>query len=64
MHRSSHGAAEKREANKCEYFHMDLCGPMPEPGIGGVRYFMLLKDESTCFRYVYFYLTNLKCSKN
>ena len=50
MKRSSHKNTERRAAAKCEYFHMDLCGPMTETGIGGVRYFMLLKDDSTCFR--------------
>ena len=67
MHRSSHTAVNRRDAAKCDYFHMDLCGPMNETGVGGVRYFMLLKDESTCFRYVYFLsnksevLEKLKC---
>ena len=54
MYRSFHRMVTKRSAAKCEYIHMDLCGSMTETGIGGVRYFMLLKDESTCFRYVYF----------
>lgn len=53
MHRSSHPLAEKRFLEKGECIHVDLCGPMETTGIGGVRYFMLLKDEATGFRFVY-----------
>ncbi|CAD7001877.1 unnamed protein product [Ceratitis capitata] len=52
MYRPSHKTAEKQDANKYEYFHMDLCGPMSVTGIRGVRYFMWLKDENTCFRFL------------
>lgn len=45
--------AEKRFLQKGECIHVDLCGPMEETGIGGVRYFMLMKDEATGFRFVY-----------
>lgn len=54
MKRSSHPSSGIRNAEKGQYIHVDLCGPMKETGIGGVRYFMLLKDEATSFRYVYF----------
>lgn len=54
MKRSSHPSSGIRNAERGQYIHVDLCGPMRETGIGGVRYFMLLKDEATSFRYVYF----------
>lgn len=53
MHRSSHPLSETRSLIKGECIHVDLCGPMEQTGIGGARYFMLLKDEATSFRFVY-----------
>lgn len=32
--------------------HVDLCGPL-EPSLGGSRYFLLVKDEFSHFRFVY-----------
>lgn len=54
MQRASHPSAEHRILQKGECIHIDLCGPMEHTGIGGVRYFMLIKDEATTFRFVYF----------
>lgn len=53
MKRSSHPSSGIRNAENGQYIHADLCGPMEEIGIGGVRYFLLLKDEASSFRYVY-----------
>lgn len=53
MHRVSHPLSEKHVMEKGECIHVDLCGPSEETGIGGVRFFMLLKDEATGFRFVY-----------
>lgn len=53
MKRSSHPSKEIRNAENGQYIHADLCGPMEELGIGGVRYFLLIKDEASSFRYVY-----------
>lgn len=40
-----------------ELVHSDVCGPMEVESVGGSRYFLLLKDDFTNFRFVYF----LKC---
>lgn len=53
MKRTSHPSSEIRNAKNGQYIHADLCGPMEETGIGGARYFFLLKDEASSFRYVY-----------
>lgn len=53
MHRVSHSRREDYVMEKGECIHIDLCGPMEQTGIGGARYFMLLKDEATGFRFVY-----------
>lgn len=37
-----------------ELFHMDLCGPMEEESLGNSRYFLLIKDDYSSYRYVYF----------
>ena len=37
-----------------EFFHSDICGPMPVQSLGGKRYFALFKDASTGYTYVYF----------
>jgi len=31
-----------------------LCGPMETPSLGGAKYFLLLKDDYTSYRNVYF----------
>lgn len=54
MTRSIHKLSAKRPSVKGEYMHVDLCGPMEEIGVGGIRYFMLIKDEATSSRFVYF----------
>ena len=53
-HRSSFPVREEK-ANKCgQIIHADVCGPMQEPSIGGSRYFLLLKDEYSHFRFIFF----------
>ncbi|KAL7304754.1 hypothetical protein TKK_0002986 [Trichogramma kaykai] len=37
-----------------EYFHSDVCGPMPEDSLGGARYFLTFKDEASGYLHVYF----------
>lgn len=54
MTRATHKLTTGRPAEKGEFMHADLCGPMEEEGIEGFRYFLLIKDEATSFRYVYF----------
>lgn len=37
-----------------ELIHADLCDPMPVDSVGGSKYFLLLKDDYSCYRAVYF----------
>jgi GAG-pre-integrase domain len=37
-----------------EIIHMDVCGPMKSPSIGGVRYFLMFTDDKTHKTFVYF----------
>lgn len=37
-----------------EILHADLCGPLPEKSITGARYFLLIKDDFSHYRQVYF----------
>lgn len=37
-----------------EFIHTDLCGPFSEMSIGGARFYLLLIDEATDYRTVYF----------
>lgn len=54
MTRSSHRLTPERPAKRGEFLHADLCGPMEEEGIGGIRFYLLIKDEATSFRYIFF----------
>jgi len=53
MQRAPHKSAKPRDAKKGECLHADLNGPMEELGLEGKRYFLLIKDEATSFRFVY-----------
>lgn len=66
MHRLSFGEREEK-AKKCgEIIHADVCGPANVTSLGGARYFLLLKDDYSHLRTVYFLkqksevITNLK----
>ena len=37
-----------------EFFHSDVCGPMSQESIGGARYFVTYKHDSSRFRQVFF----------
>lgn len=41
----------------CQIIHGDTCGPMEVESIGGSRYFLVLKDDYSSFRTVYFVKT-------
>lgn len=43
-----------RKTEVGEFIHADLCGPMSEASIGGSKYFLLLKDDCSSFRHLYF----------
>lgn len=55
QHRLSFPKSGARRANAAgETFHVDLCGKMSTPSIGGANYFMLLKDDFSRYYHVYF----------
>ncbi|KMQ86201.1 integrase core domain protein, partial [Lasius niger] len=54
QHRSSYPASQSRASRTCELIHGDLCGPMETTSLGGAKYFLLLKDDYSSYRYVYF----------
>lgn len=55
QHRLSFKPKERtRKTEVGELIHTDLCGPMSEESIGGAKYFLLLKDDCSSFRHVYF----------
>ena len=37
-----------------EFFHIDVCGPIPTESVSGARYYVLFKDDCTGFKYVHF----------
>lgn len=47
-------SAARRASIAGETFHVDLCGKMSTPSIGGANYFMLLKDDFSRYCYIYF----------
>lgn len=53
-HRGSFKLREEKSKTCGEIIHADVCGPMQTSSIGGSRYFLLLKDDFSHFRFVYF----------
>jgi transposase InsO family protein len=45
---------KERSAVLREFVHADVCGPIKEKSIGGARYYLLFKDDSIGYMYVYF----------
>lgn len=54
MHRISFPISTSSSGKCGDIIHADLCGPMPTKSLGGARYFLLLKDDYSHFRVVYF----------
>lgn len=54
QHRGSFKNREEKSSTCGEIIHADVCGPMEENSLGGSRYFLLLKDDYSHFRFVYF----------
>lgn len=54
QHRFSFGNSEHRSNTLGGLVHADLCGPMDKESIGGSRYFLLLKDDMSGYKFVYF----------
>lgn len=53
-HRMPHPLSNSRASKTLELVHADVCGPMETSSIGGARYFLVFKDDLTCYRTVYF----------
>lgn len=54
QHRLPFHDSESRAKSPGELIHGDLCGPMETKSLGGSSYFLLLKDDYSNFRFVYF----------
>lgn len=54
MHCLPFQESENRASNVGEVIHADVCGTMEEPSLSGSRYYLLLKDDFSHFRGVYF----------
>lgn len=54
QHRESFTSRKVVSKHCGDIVHADLCGPIEVPSIGGSRYFLLLKDDYSHFRFVYF----------
>lgn len=53
-HRGSYKLREEKSKRCGEIIHADVCGPMQTDSIGGSRYFLLLKDDFSHYRFIYF----------
>lgn len=53
-HKQPFKPSESLSSSTCEIIHADVCGPMEEVSIGGSKYFLLLKDDLSHYRNVYF----------
>ena len=54
MHKLPYKQSETKTDRVNELIHADLCGPMEVESIGGSRYFLLVKDDYSHFRKVFF----------
>lgn len=54
MHKSPFKRSNTVTTEVCELIHMDVCGPMEVLSLGGSKYFLLIRDDYSCYRYVYF----------
>lgn len=54
QHRLPFKDSNTRSTATCEIIHADVCGPMEVSSTGGSKYFLLLKDDYSHYRYVYF----------
>lgn len=53
-HRKPFYTSSSRAKKALELVHADVCGPMEKVSLGGARYFLLIKDDFSSFRYIYF----------
>lgn len=54
QHRSSFQHSNSRASRVGELIHTDVCGPMQVKSLGGARFFLLLKDDYSNYRTVFF----------
>lgn len=54
QHRLSFPMSVFRAEKTGKLIHADLCGPFEVASLGGAKYFLLLKDDFSAYRYVYF----------
>lgn len=54
IHRLPFKKSDSVTTRTCEVIHGDTCGPMEVESIGGSRYYVVLKDDYSNFRTVYF----------
>lgn len=54
QHRLPFGTSSSKTSKTCEIIHADVCGPMEESSLGGSRYFLLIKDDYSHYKSVYF----------
>ena len=54
QHRLPFPVSDSRATKLCELIHADVCGPFEVPSLGGAKYFLLLKDDYSGYRKVYF----------
>lgn len=54
QHKLSYNLSETKTEKPGQLIHMDLCGPMETDSLGGARYFLLIKDDYSRYRVVYF----------
>lgn len=64
---ASHESSETKINGIGELIHTDVCGPMENSSLNNSRYFLLLKDNYSNYRHVYFLKAKaevVKCFKN
>lgn len=54
IHRLPFRKSDTKSSRTCEIIHADTCGPMEVPSVGGSRYFVIIKDDFSNYRSVYF----------
>jgi hypothetical protein len=59
QHKATYSSSSQKERSKIpgEPLHANLCSKMSQPSLGGARYFILIKDDCTSYRFVAFLRT-------
>lgn len=56
--------SRERATKVGECVHMDICGPVGAETVAGSKYFLLLKDEFSNYRFIYFMKTREEAYDN